>query len=142
MISGSWSNSGYEPGAMTNVGAMPMANVKTTTSVRESKNLAAQVQHVGDRIVAEFKPEKIILFGSYAYGVPKRDSDLNLMVVMRFEGDQLEKAVAILKRLNMLLPIDLLVRTPEQIEQRLKIGDRFIREVVERGKVVYEATDA
>lgn len=119
-----------------------MASVKATTSVRESKSLAAQVQHVCDRIVAEFKPEKIILFGSYAYGVPKRDSDLDLMVVMRFEGDPLEKAVAILKRLNMLLPIDLLVKTPEQIEQRLKIGDRFIREVVERGKVIYAASDA
>jgi hypothetical protein len=64
------------------------------------------------------------------------------MVIMRFEGDPLEKSVAILKHLNLLLPIDLLVKTPEQVEQRLKMGDSFIREIVERGKVLYEASHA
>ena len=56
------------------------------------------------------------------------------MVVMQFEGDPLEQAVTMLNRLNMLIPIDLLVRTPEQIQQRLEMGDSFIRDIMERGK--------
>ena len=64
------------------------------------------------------------------------------MVVMQFEGDPLEQAVTMLNRLNMLIPIDLLVRTPEQIQQRLEMGDSFIRDIMERGKVMYEAHHA
>ena len=64
------------------------------------------------------------------------------MVVMPFEGDPLEQAVTILNRLNMLLPIDLLVRTPEQVQQRLEMGDSFMRDIIERGKVMYEAHHA
>ena len=56
------------------------------------------------------------------------------MVVMQFEGDSLEQAVMMLNRLDMLLPIDLLVRTPEQIQQRLEMGDSFMRDIIERAK--------
>ena len=99
----------------------------------------AQIQRLCERIAREFTPEKIILFGSYAYGKPTLDSDLDLLVIMQFDGDPLETAVAMLNQLNILLPIDLLVRTPEQIQHRLEMGDRFIRDIVERGKVMYDA---
>ncbi len=112
------------------------------SSMSGTKISAAQIRKICERIVQEFNPEKVILFGSHAYGKPKPDSDLDLMVVMQFEGDPLEKAVSVLNRLNVLVPIDLLVRTPEQIEQRLAIDDRFIREIIERGKVIYEAHHA
>ena len=102
----------------------------------------AQIRQLCTRITREFKPEKIILFGSHAYGQPTPESDLDLMVVMQFEGDLLEQAVTMLNRLNMLIPIDLLVRTPEQIQQRLEMGDSFIRDIMERGKVMYEAHHA
>ena len=98
-----------------------------------------QIQQLCERIAREFTPEKIILFGSYAYGKPTPVSDLDLLVVMQFDGDPLEKAVAMLNQLNVLLPIDLLVRTPEQIQYRLEMGDRFIRDIVARGKVMYDA---
>ena len=99
----------------------------------------AQIRQLCTRIAREFKPEKIILFGSHAYGQPTPESDLDVLVVMQFEGDPLEQAVTMLNRLNMLLPIDLLVRTPEQIQRRLEMGDRFMRDIIERGKVMYEA---
>jgi uncharacterized protein len=102
----------------------------------------AQIRQLCARIAREFKPEKIILFGSHAYGQPTPASDLDVMVVMQFEGDPLEQAVTMLNRLNMLLPIDLLVRTPEQIQQRLELGDSFMRDIIERGKVMYEAHHA
>jgi uncharacterized protein len=102
----------------------------------------AQIRQLCTRITCEFKPEKIILFGSHAYGRPTPESDLDVMVVMQFEGDPLEQAVTMLNRLNMLIPIDLLARTPEQIQQRLEMGDIFIRDIMERGKVMYEAHPA
>src|SRR5215475_10931349 len=98
-----------------------------------------QILQLCTRIAREFKPEKIILFGSHAYGQPTPESDLDVLVVMQFAGDPLEQAVTILNRLNMLIPIDLLVRTPQQIRQRLEMGDSFMRDIIERGKVMYEA---
>ena len=101
-----------------------------------------QIRQLCTRIAREFKPEKIILFGSHAYGRPTPESDLYLMVVMQFEGDPLEQAVTMLNRLNMLIPIDLLVRTPEQVQQRLEMGDSFMRDIIERGEMMYEAHHA
>jgi len=101
-----------------------------------------QIRQLCTRIAREFKPEKIILCGSHASGQPTPESDLDLMVVMQFEGDPLEQAVTMLNRLNVLLPIDLLVRTPEQIRHRLEMGDSFMRDILERGKVMYEAHHA
>ena len=103
---------------------------KTTT--REIKNLC-------ERIAIEFHPEKIILFGSHAYGKPQWDSDVDLLVIMPFRGRHTRKAIEILDRLNPATALDLLVRTPKQVEQRLAMGDFFMREIIERGKVMYEA---
>src|SRR5215813_15175562 len=108
----------------------------------KAQSRRAQSRQLCTRIVREFKPEKIILFGSHAYGQPTPESDLDVMVVMQFAGDPLEQAVTMLNRLNMLLPIDLLVRTPEQMQQRLEMGDSFMRDIIERGKVMYEAPHA
>jgi predicted nucleotidyltransferase len=102
----------------------------------------AQIRQLCTRIAREFKPEKIILFGSHASGRPTPESDLDLMVIMQFAGDPLEQAITMLNRLNILTPIDLLVRTPEEVQQRLEMGDSFIRDIIERGKVMYEAHHA
>ncbi len=93
-----------------------------------------------ERIVQEYHPERIILFGSYAYGTPTVDSDVDLLVVLPFEGKGLRKSVEILNTVHPDFPVDLLVRTPEQVRQRLAWNDFFLREVTERGKILYEAT--
>jgi predicted nucleotidyltransferase len=115
---------------------------KEKAAMSTIQNRHGHIRQLCARIAQEFKPEKIILFGSHAYGQPTPDSDLDLLVVMQFEGDPLEQAVAILNRLNVLVPIDLLVRTPEQIQQRLAMGDRFMGDIIERGQVMYEAHHA
>lgn len=102
----------------------------------------AYIKKICQRIAEEFKPEKIILFGSYAYGKPRPDSDIDLLVVMPFEGGHFHQAFRIRQRLALSLPMDLLVYTPEQLQYRLDIGDSFMREIVERGKVIYEADHA
>lgn len=104
----------------------------------------AHIKNLCQQIAREFNPEKIILFGSQAYGKPTAESDIDLLIVMPYEGSPFRQAGEILKRVIPqvgVLPIDLLVRTPEQINERLAIGDQFVAEILERGKVMYEATD-
>ena len=115
---------------------------KARAAMHQAQSRRAHIRQLCKRIAHEFKPEKIILFGSHAYGQPTPESDLDLLVVMQFEGDPLEQAVAMLNRLNVLMPVDLLVRTPEQIRHRLEMGDSFMRDILERGKVMYEAHHA
>lgn len=102
----------------------------------------AYIEDVCRRIAEEFKPEKIILFGSHAYGQPTPESDLDLLVVMPYEESYFLQAMKIRRRLGLVTPMDLLVRTPEELQYRLDIGDRFMREIVERGRVMYEAAHA
>lgn len=102
----------------------------------------AFIKRLCRQIVAAFKPDKIILFGSRAYGKPRADSDIDLLVVMPYEGSSRAQAVRISNHLQTLTPIDLLVRTAEEIRERIRIGDQFIREIVARGKILYEADHA
>ncbi len=102
----------------------------------------AYIRKMCRRIAEEFKPEKIILFGSYAYGKPTMRSDVDLLVVMPFEGSYFHQVRTIRRRLNLALPMDMLIYTPAEIQYRLEIGDSFVREIVERGKVLYEAPHA
>jgi predicted nucleotidyltransferase len=93
------------------------------------------------KIVERFQPEKVILFGSRAYGVPHSGSDVDILVVMptRSEINQAWKIDATLPR-NFSL--HLIVRTPNNIEWRLREGDWFLREIIARGRVLYEKTDS
>ena len=101
-----------------------------------------EIRRVCNQIAREFRPQRIILFGSYAYGRPTPDSDVDLLVVMPFHGRSTEQAVKISSRLDHRFPIDVLVRTPEEIQQRLAWNDFFIREITEKGKVLYESSDS
>ena len=98
-----------------------------------------EIKKLCDEIAREFRPQKIILFGSHAYGNPQWDSDVDLLVIMPFKGTPHRQAVAIRSRIEAGMALDLLVRTPQQISRRLAMGDSFIREILEHGKVVYEA---
>jgi predicted nucleotidyltransferase len=102
----------------------------------------AQIRAFSEAVVREFRPHKIVLFGSYAYGTPTEDSDVDLLVIMPFERKQGRKSLEIRQRVPADFPMDLIVRTPEFIAQRLEWGDCFTREILSKGKVLYEATDA
>jgi uncharacterized protein len=91
------------------------------------------------QVARQFKPEKIILFGSYAYGQPTEDSDVDILVIMPFKGRNPEKATEIWMATKPRFPIDIMVRKPTELKKRLKMGDFFLREITEKGKVLYEA---
>jgi uncharacterized protein len=93
-------------------------------------------------LALRFKPQKIILFGSYAYGEPTADSDVDLLVIMAHSGNAVKKASEIRMALPVTMPIDVIVRSPRKIEERLRMDDCFIRDIVERGKILYAASNA
>jgi uncharacterized protein len=99
------------------------------------------IVEVAERIVQQFHPERIILFGSYAYGRPTADSDVDLLVILPFEGHPARKAAEIRTSIRAPFPMDLLVRTPQQVQRRVEQGDFFMREIMEKGKVLYEDPD-
>jgi uncharacterized protein len=101
-----------------------------------------QIEDVSRRIADEFHPERVLLFGSYAWGVPSEDSDVDLLVILPFDGKAVAKSVEMRLKIRPPFPVDLLVRTPEKIRERLALGDPFIRSILEEGKVLYEAHHA
>jgi len=95
-----------------------------------------------EAVAREFHPERIILFGSYAYGHPSADSDVDLLVVLAFRGNDLHKASQIRSRFDTPFPLDLLVRKPRFITERLRERDMFIEQVLNQGVVMYESQHA
>ena len=100
------------------------------------------IRQAAERIGREFRPDKVILFGSYAYGTPTADSDVDLLVILPCRGNTVHKAVDILAKAGVRFPVDLLVRTPGEVRRRLAWNDFFLREVIEKGRVLYESPDS
>ncbi len=97
-----------------------------------------QIEEMAHKIVSEFDPERIVLFGSHASGTATADSDVDVLVIMPFEGKPFWKSLEIANRVNPAFPVDLLARRPDDIQQRYEQGDPLIREALDRGKVLYE----
>ena len=98
------------------------------------------IQELVEKIKREYQPEKIILFGSYAYGEPDEDSDLDFFIVKDTPERPIDRRVQvtrIISDLNWLIPAEPLVLTPQELEARLQIGDQFIQEILERGEILY-----
>jgi predicted nucleotidyltransferase len=91
------------------------------------------------KIVKHFHLEKIILFGSRVWGKPTKESDLDILVVMDLEGSPIRKAAEISRIARpKFLPMVIIVRASGEIEHRIKIGDPFVRRIMNKGKVLYE----
>jgi len=97
------------------------------------------IQEFNRRVVQKYKPQKVVLFGSYATGKPSADSDVDILIILPFKGKSVAMSAEILNQIDPRFPIDLLVRTPEQVQDRLEMGDYFIQEIMHKGKVLYEA---
>ena len=100
------------------------------------------IDDVVQRIAAQFHPQKIILFGSYARGNPRPESDVDLLVVMKTPGKGKRMSLEIRRFLNVTFGLDLIVTPPEDLRQRIEWGDSFLQEITTQGKVLYESADA
>src|SRR6184192_1428157 len=98
-----------------------------------------RIRELCDRIAAEFEPERIILFGSYAYGTPTEDSDVDLLVVKRHRG---HAGWRVRTAIDKTFPMDILVRSPAEVRQRLRMQDYFIMDIVEQGIVLHESSNS
>lgn len=98
------------------------------------------IKRFARQIVERFHPDKIILFGSYAYGRPHNESDVDILVIMPTRN-AIAESVRISLAFERRFSFDLIVRTPFQMKRGLQEGDCdwFLREIMEKGKVLYEA---
>jgi uncharacterized protein len=103
--------------------------------VAVGKSLRPAIQ----KIVQELNPEKIVLFGSYAYGSPDPHSDVDLLVIMKTKASLKERSWAVSRLLlPRPFPVDILVKTPGEIKLGMEAGDFFLKEILTRGKVLYD----
>jgi uncharacterized protein len=92
------------------------------------------------KLVAEYAPEKVVLFGSHAYGVSHRDSDIDLLIIKNTQENffnRLTRVRQVVSGMHKGVPFDPIVLTPSEVEARLKGGDQFSEEILEKGQVFY-----
>lgn len=99
-----------------------------------------QILEICQTIVEQFQPEKIILFGSYAYGQPDEWSDIDLLVVMNFKGRAMHLAMQLWQATKPELSVDFVVKSPNEIQWRYQQFDPLVRMAIDRGKVLYDAS--
>ena len=97
------------------------------------------VNQVVEQIVKNFKPQKIILFGSYARGNPHPESDLDLLVIIDTPLKEGKLSLEIRRNLGVMFGLDLIVYKPQHLKDRVEMGDWFLRDILKEGKVLYES---
>ena len=112
---------------------------RVPTILNRTRIPQSTIHSLSEQIAVLFHPQKIILFGSYAYGTPRPESDVDLLVVMDTQLSELEQAAVICRTIPYRFGLDLVVYTPENLRQRLEWGDSFLREIMHLGITLYES---
>jgi len=116
-----------------------MAVINVPTIDKRKRIPQKAIHRVVKQIVEKFKPQKIILFGSYARGNPRPESDVDLLVLMDTPLKDVQQAIQICQQIKYRFGLDLIVHTPKYLAERVGMGDWFLRDVLKEGKVLYEA---
>jgi predicted nucleotidyltransferase len=109
--------------------------------VRLSPSIESELQQVVRRLVDVLDPEKIVLFGSYAYGTPHRDSDFDLLIIQDAKEPPRERRFKVRKTiwpLPIKTSVEPFVFTQAELDTRLNMGDQFVKEIIEHGMTLYE----
>lgn len=114
--------------------------VRSRTITSQCHIQKKDIVKLAESIAEKYDPEKIILFGSYAQGNPNPASDVDLLIIIDTDQSPRKKSVDISCSFKHTFPIDIIVRTPKEITERLQYGDFFMKEIVDNGKVLYERT--
>ena len=100
------------------------------------------IQQIVEKLVSGYAPQKVILFGSHAYGAPTSDSDIDLLIIKETPERFIDRWVTVRRILSdpkRMVPLETLVLTPQEVSRRLAIGDQFLAEIMEKGEVLYAA---
>jgi len=100
-----------------------------------------EIESFCDSLAKTYGPRRVVLFGSYATGSPREDSDVDLLITMDYIGNRLSVAANMIRSLNPRFAVDLIIRTEAEVQARLKQKDAFITMAIERGRVLYEIPD-
>lgn len=95
-----------------------------------------------DKLITDYQPERVILFGSYAWGLPHEDSDLDLLIIKETEARPLDRCYEtrmMVSEVQGTTPVDIFVLTPREMDDRLAVMDPFVQEIVNRGIELYAA---
>ncbi len=97
-----------------------------------------KISDVVGSITTQFNPEKIILFGSHSDGTNTKDSDIDLCIIIDSKTSSFDLSIEISSKVPHKIPLDIIVKSPKEIKQRIKSGDFFIKHIMDNGKVLYE----
>lgn len=120
---------------------MDFFSEKLSIEMVTDKRIRKVILDIAERIKKNYNPDKIILFGSYAYGKPTRDSDIDMLIVKETKKRSMDRWFT-LKKLcqdpNRGIPFSPLVFTPKELDYRLSLGDQFIKDILGKGQILYE----
>ena len=107
-------------------------------------DIKVEIDSLKTLLVNRYQPEKIILFGSFAWGKPNRDSDIDLLIIKQVNKPRPYREQEVYKILvknfaTRRMPVDIIVHTPDEIKKSESLGDPFVKEIMTRGKVIYES---
>lgn len=105
------------------------------------RNLSGLISKLAERLKERYQPEKIILYGSYAYGTPDEASDIDLLIIKDTTDRPIDRRITVRRLVSDIrkkIPFSSLVLTPRELSSRLEIGDDFFIEITKKGKVIYE----
>lgn len=105
----------------------------------QKESTIKQISNIVKDAANKINPQKVILFGSYAYGNPNKDSDIDLLFIKETKLPKLRRYCLISDSLRHVFPIDILVKTREEIKRRLAMGDPFYKDIINKGIILYES---
>lgn len=102
------------------------------------KQFQQEIKKITETLIFSYNPEKIILFGSCAYGKVKEDSDIDMLIIKKSKKKPRERIDEVLNLVDYSLDFEPHILTPEELKRELSLGEFFIREAVQKGQVLYE----
>ncbi len=118
---------------------MNLATTRSESLIPIATLTPALVQEIVKRIIDAVDPDQVILFGSYAYGIPHKESDIDILVIMETDCPRHKQSVALYRALaGLLIPKDLLVYTPEEVAEWKDVPQAFITQIVKKGVILYD----
>ncbi len=109
--------------------------------MEQDSHISEIISRIVDRLAETYRPEKMILFGSYAYGKPTRESDIDLLIIKETKDRPVDRRIIVRKIVSDIrkkTPFSSLVLTPEELSNRLSMGDGFFIEITTKGRLLYE----